>query len=87
VLSFTFANIDWRGHVGGLITGAAVGAVFAYAPPGPSRDRVQAAGCAVIAVLLAAAGVLGASHVRSECPAVQSFSLPNGTAYACTGGP
>jgi membrane associated rhomboid family serine protease len=87
VLSFTFANIDWRGHVGGLITGAAVGAVFAYAPNGQLRDRVQAAGCAVVAVVLAAAGVLGASHVRNECPVVQSFPLVNGTAYACAGGP
>src|SRR3954451_13721959 len=24
VLSFTFSNIDWRGHVGGLITGGAI---------------------------------------------------------------
>ena len=87
VLSFTFANIDWRGHVGGLVTGAAVGAVFAYAPSGPSRDRVQAAGCAVIAVILAAAGAVGASHVRSECPAVQTLTFPGGTVYQCTSGP
>src|SRR3954452_13225645 len=87
VLSFTFANIDWRGHVGGLVTGAAVGAVFAYAPSGPSRDRVQAAGCAVIAVILAAAGALGAAHVRSECPAVQSLTFTGGTVYQCTAAP
>ena len=87
VLSFTFANIDWRGHVGGLVTGAAVGAVFAYAPSGPSRDRVQAAGCAVIAVVLAAAGVLGASHVRGECPAVQTLTFTGGTVYQCTAAP
>src|SRR3954467_7287216 len=87
VLSFTFANIDWRGHVGGLITGAAVGAVFAYAPSGPSRDRVQFAGCAVIAVVLAAAGALGAAHVRSECPAVQSLTFTGGTVYQCTAAP
>ena len=87
VLSFTFANIDWRGHVGGLITGGVVGAVFAYAPTGPSRDRVQAAGALAVAVVLAATGALGAAHVRHECPVVQTFSLPNGTTYACTGGP
>jgi membrane associated rhomboid family serine protease len=87
VLSFTFANIDWRGHVGGLIVGAVIGAVFAYSPAGPSRDRLQAVGCAVVAVVLAAAGVLGASHVRHECPVVQTFELPNGSANTCVGAP
>ena len=81
VLSFTFANIDWRGHVGGLIVGTIVGAVFAYAPTGPSRDRIQAAGCTAVAVVLVAAALLGAAHVRSECPRVLTI---NGTAYACT---
>jgi membrane associated rhomboid family serine protease len=67
VLSFSFANIDWRGHVGGLVVGTVLGAVFAYAPAGAARDRVQAAGAAAVAVVLAAAGVLGAAHVRHEC--------------------
>jgi membrane associated rhomboid family serine protease len=87
VLSFTFANIDWRGHVGGLIIGGIVGAVFAYAPTGPSRDRVQAAGAFTVAIVLAATAAVGATHVRKECPTVQSFVLPNGTAYSCAGTP
>jgi membrane associated rhomboid family serine protease len=87
VLSFTFANIDWRGHVGGLATGAVIGAVFAYAPTGPRRDLLQAAGCAVVAVLLAAVGAIGAAHVRSECPSVQELTFPGGTVSTCNGAP
>jgi membrane associated rhomboid family serine protease len=67
VFSFTFSNIDWRGHVGGLVVGSLVAAVFAWAPAGPRRDRVQALGCAAIAVLLAVAGYAGAKHVDSQC--------------------
>lgn len=74
VLSFTFANIDWRGHVGGLIIGSLVGAVYAYAPSGPSRDRVQAAGALAVAVVLAASGALGVAHIRHECRTASGFS-------------
>lgn len=85
VLSFTFSNIDWRGHVGGLITGAAVAFAFAWAPTGPLRDRVQAAGCAAVAVLLAAAGFLGAAHVHHECPNYAQIPTSNGgTAHVCS---
>jgi membrane associated rhomboid family serine protease len=67
-LSFSFSNeIDWRGHVGGLIVGAAAMAVIAYAPPGPQRFRVQALGLGAIAVVLAGAGFLGSHHVNSAC--------------------
>lgn len=69
VLSFTFANIDWRGHVGGLIIGSAVGIALAWPPAGPNRDRLQAAGCAAIAAVLVLAGVVGARHVDSRCRA------------------
>ncbi len=52
VLSFAIAGIDWRGHVGGLIGGALVTAALVYAPAGPRRALVQAAGCLGVAVLL-----------------------------------
>lgn len=67
IFSFSFPNIDWRGHVGGLIAGGVIGYVLAAAPTGPHRDRFQAAGAGAIAVVLAACGFVGASHVRTEC--------------------
>ena len=67
-LSFSFSSeIDWRGHVGGLIVGAAVMAVFVYAPRGPNQVKLQALGVAAIAVILAAVGFIGARHVQSTC--------------------
>lgn len=83
VFSFSFPNIDWRGHVGGLIAGAAIGYAFAAAPAGPRRDHFQAAGAVVMAVILAACGFVGASHVRNECRttadlSVQGYCLQHG---------
>ncbi|MBW3638922.1 MAG: rhomboid family intramembrane serine protease [Actinobacteria bacterium] len=52
VITFSIPIIDWRAHVGGLVTGALVAAAFAYAPKGPRRGRVQAGACAAIALVL-----------------------------------
>ena len=67
VITFSISNIDWRGHVGGLVTGGVIAASIAFAPRGPRRGRVQAAGVTVVAVVLAAGGLLAASHVNSHC--------------------
>jgi hypothetical protein len=54
VPGFFLSGIDWRAHIGGLITGAVVAWVMAYAP---ARNRllVQVVGvlavCAVLVVL------------------------------------
>ena len=61
-LAFTFViplissqNISWQGHIGGLVTGAAVAAAFAYAPRA-RRDLVQAG--AAVTLLLLFAGLI-----------------------------
>ena len=54
VLGFVLSGVDWRAHIGGLITGAVVAWVMAYAPV-RNRVLVQVAGvlavCAVLVVL------------------------------------
>lgn len=52
VLTFSIPIIDWRAHVGGLITGALLALAFAYAPSGERRTVVQVGACVVTAVLL-----------------------------------
>ncbi len=49
VITFTISRIDKWGHIGGLVVGLLVGAVYAYIPP--RRGRLQAA---------AVGGILGA---------------------------
>jgi membrane associated rhomboid family serine protease len=75
-LIFTFAvsNIDWRGHIGGLITGAAIAFVYARAPVGAMRSRIQAAGVALIAVVLVAGAALAVHHVKSECSSTHDLN-------------
>ena len=52
VITFALPIIDWRAHVGGLLTGAAVAGAYAYAPRGARRTAVQAAGVLVVVGLL-----------------------------------
>jgi len=47
---FTSQSISWQGHIGGLVTGAAVAAAYAYAPR-QQRNMVQAG--ATVAVVAA----------------------------------
>jgi membrane associated rhomboid family serine protease len=84
IFSFTFSNIDWRGHVGGLIVGTIVAAVFAYSPSTPPRrEQVQALGCLAVAVVLAALGLAVAPHVHSQCPNPAIVHFQNATGVAC----
>ena len=51
VISFTIPNIAWQAHVGGLITGAALTAAYAYAPR-QNRMLIQAGATVALLALL-----------------------------------
>jgi membrane associated rhomboid family serine protease len=57
VLTFAVPGISIAGHLGGLVTGAIVGAVLAYAPR-ERRTLIQAGGSAAVLVVLALLTVL-----------------------------
>lgn len=56
VIGFLAPGVDWRAHLGGLVTGAAVAAVMAHAPA-RFRSLWQAAGVGLIIVVLVVAAV------------------------------
>jgi membrane associated rhomboid family serine protease len=53
VLTFSVPTISWQGHIGGLVTGALIAAVFVYAPR-ERRNLVQGGACAAVLVVFAA---------------------------------
>jgi membrane associated rhomboid family serine protease len=65
VLQFTVPNVDWKAHVGGMVTGALATAVLVYAPRG-RRTQVQAVGLVVLAVGIAGVVVARTAQIRTQ---------------------
>jgi membrane associated rhomboid family serine protease len=82
-LVFTFAipNIDWRGHVGGLVTGSVIALIFARVPLGPMRDRLQAAGVVAVCAVLVVAGFVAVHRVHTGCRSVISNAVSQGSSF------
>jgi membrane associated rhomboid family serine protease len=57
VLGFVVPRIAWQDHIGGLITGAAITAAYAYAPRS-RRFLVQGAATVAVLALLAIAVIV-----------------------------
>lgn len=53
VLSFVLPGVAWQDHIGGLVFGAALAAVYAYTPRGRLRTPLHAAAVAALAVAIA----------------------------------
>jgi len=53
-------------HIGGLLTGAAVAAAFAYAPAGPRRTLLQFGGAALVLVALVVATLARTEHIKTQ---------------------
>lgn len=64
VIGFILPGTDWRAHLGGLVAGLAIGAVFAH---GPKKGRLvfEITMCTIVVVLLIGLTVLRANHIAA----------------------
>ena len=63
VIGFLAPGIDWRAHLGGLVTGAVVAAILVHAPR-KSRTFIQVAGLSGVLLILIAATMLRTSQIQ-----------------------
>lgn len=64
VFSFTWADVSWQGHMGGLIAGTVIAIGMAYAPR-ERRDLVQWGTMAAVLVVSLALSVIAVAQVTS----------------------
>ena len=57
VITFSVPNIDWRAHLGGLVIGGLLAAVFAYVPRSPQQKLLHVGACVAVALVLVVAVV------------------------------
>ncbi|MEC8445025.1 MAG: rhomboid family intramembrane serine protease, partial [Actinomycetota bacterium] len=60
---FLAPGIDWRAHLGGLVTGALVATILVHAPR-KSRPLIQVAGLSGVLLILVAATMLRTSQIQ-----------------------
>jgi membrane associated rhomboid family serine protease len=63
LFTFTWGNISWQGHVGGLVAGTLTAIGMAYAPTGPRRSRVQWSVSTAVLVLVLVATFVGVARI------------------------
>jgi membrane associated rhomboid family serine protease len=73
VIGFVAGGVDWRAHLGGLATGAAVGAVFAFLPRKP---LVQALLVVVIVAILVGAVLARDAALTAQIQEITSGGNP-----------
>jgi len=74
VIGFVGGNIDWRAHLGGLVTGAVVAAIFSFAPKN-QRVLVQVAGVVLVVSALVFLVSVRDTQITQELAAVGITSL------------
>ncbi len=60
------SNIDWRAHLGGLLVGALIAAVFTYLPDRRNGVLLQVLACVAVLILLAAVTLARTNGLRAE---------------------